>query len=302
MVRKAFPWTEKLEIREPFFLRNLLVIPLRWTEAFSNGFISLSEARNQGYVKILDTGRVEEVEVDFDGEGHLFLLDGEALQGAMQDRVTNTAVLMHRGRVRIPVSCVEEGRWAGDRAFQVSGVTAFPSLRSVLSSTVTQNLLRYRQFRSDQHKVWQTIRRSLQSLRVRSQTRSMHDLFEGVRDEVERYVETVQFPSGTTGFAALAGDSVIGLDLFGSEALFLALKDKLLRGYALDALSRAGGFTPISTEPLEQFLRSLTRLPMTLLQGVARGQELRGTQGSVTARILMDENRLIHASAFPTSA
>lgn len=288
-----------MEVGEPFFLRNLLVVPLRWEAPPSDGFLTLDQALPHNRVRLLETGKVEEVIVDFRGEGRLFLLDGEALRGAWQDRVTNTAVLMEAGRTRVPVSCVEEGRWAGDSTFEVSGVAAFPSLRSILSSTVTQNLLRTRRFRSDQQEVWKTIRESLRSLHVRSQTQSMHDLYDGLRREVERYVEAVAFPEGTTGFAALAGEEVVGLDLFGTEVLFLALKDKLLRGYALDALNRAGGYTPISLDPLHRFLNALEETPLSAAEGVALGRELRGTRPPVTARALLYEDRLIHGSAFP---
>ena len=63
----------------------------------------------------------------------VLLYKGEELVGAKQNRILNVSVLLGAGSTaRIPVSCVERGRWSWrDRSFRSAGHVAGPELRRV---------------------------------------------------------------------------------------------------------------------------------------------------------------------------
>ena len=69
-----------------------------------------------GTVQIGETseaGRVPELRVLNHGDRAVFLLDGEELIGAKQNRVLNLSILVPpHSESTIPVSCVESGRWS----------------------------------------------------------------------------------------------------------------------------------------------------------------------------------------------
>src|SRR5207249_3998616 len=58
-------------------------------------------------------GEVPALSVVNDADRPVLLLDGEELVGARQNRILNTTVLVAaQATLRIPVSCVEQGRWS----------------------------------------------------------------------------------------------------------------------------------------------------------------------------------------------
>ena len=61
---------------------------------------------------------------------YIFLMAGEALGGAKQDRMVSDDVLLPtHSRVEIAVWCVEHGRWTGEKEFRGSAFTAPPAVR-----------------------------------------------------------------------------------------------------------------------------------------------------------------------------
>ena len=61
------------------------------------------------------------------------MLDGTELRGGKQTRVLNTTVLLGgRSETRIPVSCIEVGRWGDAWGQFKSGSHCPPSLRRVI--------------------------------------------------------------------------------------------------------------------------------------------------------------------------
>lgn len=86
-------------------------------QALGNGVITISE--------VSQSGRVPELMVTNRGKQPVFLLDGEELKGAKQNRVLNVSVLVPGDRkIVVPVSCVEQGRWSQQtRSFKAAGHT-----------------------------------------------------------------------------------------------------------------------------------------------------------------------------------
>ncbi len=74
----------------------------------------------------------------------VFLLDGEELVGAEQNRIVNLTILVPaQAKVTIPVSCVEAGRWRSrSRAFSSAPRTQYAAGRAKRMSQATTSSLR----------------------------------------------------------------------------------------------------------------------------------------------------------------
>ena len=99
---------------EPVTHGALAVIPLLATNLDDPDWLTLEEAGDRARVtEVSEAGSVPFLQVANGAAQPLLLLDGEELIGAKQNRILNTTVLVAaHAEVTIPVSCVEQGRWA----------------------------------------------------------------------------------------------------------------------------------------------------------------------------------------------
>ncbi len=288
----------ELKFDEPYFLRNLVIHPI--VGGNGGNYITVDEARESGRLTINDTGVVEEVDIDFGGGGNLFILDGEEILGALQNRVFNTSMIATRAvRKRVPVTCVEQHRWEGDRVFSHSDVVAYPSLRSILASSVTNSIKLSRSFKADQRAIWKSVKETLKSFKVNSVTSSMHDAFSTLRNEIDRFVEEAEFPENTRGFIAVAGNKILGMDVFAGPELFKKLRKKLLRGYALEALTMMSRRTVSGSDDIKDFVNYVFSRDYLKTEGVIEGEELRYTDDKIAAHALRKGGEVIHFASFP---
>ena len=112
------------QLGEPLEHRGIVVaalFPRRDPEA---AYVTLDEALAGGLrVREVDeSGSVPELVVENPLDSRVLLYDGEELVGAKQNRILNVSVLVEaKTTLRIPVSCVEQGRWSRRSAFFSAG-------------------------------------------------------------------------------------------------------------------------------------------------------------------------------------
>lgn len=288
-------------VEEPRFLRNLVIFPLRSSQRelpFEPR--GMDELAAEGLVEIgeLAPPQVGRVRFENHSDFRALLLDGEEIVGALQNRIVNTGVLVERqSSVVLPVSCVEQGRWSGNRVFGPGGTCAYPSLRSLLCSSVNRGLESARGFSSDQRLIWSSVAKRLSSNKVRSYTSSMHDLYTTLKGELERYTEELTGLSDFNGLITSIDGEVLCLDYFGTPHLFSRFARKLLASYAIDALGRLGEGSP-SDEVARRFWDRVRKARAQKFPSVSLGDELRFSGPGVLGRALLFGNQLLHLAAF----
>jgi hypothetical protein len=104
-----------IRIGEPTTYRNLTMFPLFGLKVKNIGYLTLDEALEQKHsviTEVSEGGSVPDLRFVNSGSRRVFLLDGEQLIGAKQNRVLNLSILVSAGKtIIIPISCVEAGRW-----------------------------------------------------------------------------------------------------------------------------------------------------------------------------------------------
>jgi hypothetical protein len=261
---------------DPVRYGALTVVPLLTPEAGEPGWLTLTEVGQEVTItEVSEAGAVPFLKVSNTADRPVLLLDGEELVGAKQNRVLNTTVLVAaRSTVVIPVSCVEQGRWAyrGQR-FAHAGTALFASLRAKKAMRVTAAVRESGQHLSDQSEVWEDLARRARRYGVASATDAMHAFYERYAADVAAAGSALAARLGQVGALVFLGDRWAGLDLLISPGLFAAAWPRLCAGYAADAIE-----TPQSGMPVEDpgvILARVAATPIEAAPAAGLGQEFR---------------------------
>ena len=101
--------------------------------------LTLQEALAKGSVQVIETGRVNELQIENTGSEQVFIQAGDIVKGGKQDRVLTVSFLLPANSGRLPIAsfCVEQGRWSArgkeDQAKFSSAGEAMPSRSALLA-------------------------------------------------------------------------------------------------------------------------------------------------------------------------
>ena len=169
-----------LEFGAPVVHRRMAMFPLlnRKSDAGSPTYVTLDEALKSATARVGEVsngGSVPELLFRNLGERPVLLVEGEELIGAKQNRTLNVSILAPPGReTRIPVTCVEAGRWGyGDGVeFQRSDRAHYARGRRTKREAVNRNMSHDPGSRAaDQGAVWEDIDAKMAAMSARSEDR-----------------------------------------------------------------------------------------------------------------------------------
>jgi hypothetical protein len=230
----------------------------------------------------------------------LLLLAGELVSGGKQDRVIGKDRIIPAGAAPLPldVFCVEHGRWTGTAQFAAANTIVHPSVRE--RAAVDQK----------QAEVWDAVRTGTTAkaapaapkprmtvgdiqgaIAGNGRTEAYEKIYQSqaVGVSIDGFVDEVQrrFYQATSG---LKNERVIGVvvayggdvawsDIFASGDLFDHYWHKLLRSYAVEALTRPSYRQAATRENASEFLHRLNgRETQETEPGVYRWREIREGQ------------------------
>jgi hypothetical protein len=283
-----------IRIGEAIHHKSLTVFPLFAEPHGQVDYLLSDEAIKTGKVTVQEVsegGSVPDLLVENSGDTRVLFLEGEELVGAKQNRILNTSVLLPaRSKTRIPVSCVERGRWSyKSRHFGSDGRHSPSKLRHALKQSVTESLHSGTGHRSDQGRVWEEVDKQQATLGVSSDTASMSDSFISHQPLIDDYADQFQYPEGAAGMAVAIGDKIVAVDLFDNAATCQKVWRRLLSGFILDTMEPTVAGTGQVTQPaVEGTLAALRNSSWEKVQPVGDGEEYRvklndGTQASALA-------------------
>jgi hypothetical protein len=253
-----------------------------------------------------DAGRVSTIKVDNGLDDRLLLIDGQELIGCKQNRILNTDVLVAaHGKIDLPVSCVEAGRWGYRSPEFRPGRHSPSSSRSRKSEQVYRALREKRGHVSDQGEVWDDVAVMARRLESSSATGAMHDIYEQRESDLAEFRAAFELPPETIGIAVYFGDRFLGFDLFDRAATFRHYWRSLIDSYALDWLAFAvkpAGESGAPSDPpsVEDLVETLSAAPWERFESPGEGDDLRWESEKLTASALAwDADSVVHLQAFP---
>jgi hypothetical protein len=291
-------YLDKIKVGDAFEYKNLKIFPIHAIKTLSTqSYVTLDEATDKGWIKIKEvgSGQVNFVTIKNTGNKMVFLLTGEVISGAKQDRMLSTDVLLpaNSSWTQVPVFCVEHGRWT-----QIS--PEFKSEKMLVPNAVRQKA----KVSESQSEVWDEIATSQDRLGVASGTGTITANYEDkdVQTKIDEYEkEFKKFPElspTTIGVVVTTGDRVICFDMFANIALLKKYWKKLIRSYTMDALY--GEKSCLDQDDIERFLEALSEANFTSTNASGIGTFLKVESDFGKGSALVYGSAVVHMDFFPS--
>ncbi len=286
-------------------LRSIAVVQFVSEGVNSFKYISFSKALESGEIIITEvnsSGSVNDLMIENKSDNFVFFSDGDLLQGAKQNRVLNTSVLvMPHTKIIVPVSCVEAGRWRyTSKDFQDSGYSAPHTLRQAIHEDVISNLRLSKQHRSDQSRVWNQVSIMERFHNESSPSSDMLNTYEKKRYVFDKNLNDVFPEAGMNSVAIFKGGKLASVESFNSSEIYAEYFPKLIRAAMMDidyVDDEQGIDEQGAISELEYFAESVKDLSFEKHKAVAAGDEKRFRNEKLSCFELNYEGNQIHFAA-----
>lgn len=264
----ASPARSDWRLGSPSSYKNLTVFPvIADNSTASADFITLDQGLRSGKVIITELGadgqsrttaqrqsgggaEVNRLALTNTSGKPLVLIAGEMILGGKQDRIVGHDCIIESAIAPVPldVFCVEHGRWSGNATFGQNGGAGSGAGAGQSSGGMTAapmalpNIREKAQAKKDQGQVWSEVAKAERANGVSSTTGTLNKVY----GDKEVTAKLAAFDKGLG--ASLTGKNIVGAvvaidgkivsaDVFANAALFQAYWPKLLKSYALQAVS-----------------------------------------------------------------
>ena len=288
-----------LEVGRPAAYQALTIVPIYRTDSPRPGeFVMLDEAIKNGWIEIaeLDGGRVPQVRISNLSKRTIYIMGGEILTGARQDRILASDLLLDPGTRNLvaPVFCVEHGRWtAVSPNFTTKNNIGTYDLRAKAAG----------KSESAQAEIWNNVADQNARVGAASPTGAYQDAYEaeGNKRKIQAIEEKMsaipRLMKDTVGVVIALGGKIVSVDIFADPALFQKQWPKILRSSALSAIGHAGAGR-LDQAAAADFLKTLADRTYVQKKGLDLGQEYSCLDDDVTVQALALDASVIHLAAF----
>jgi hypothetical protein len=257
----------------------------------------------------------------------LVLIAGEMIVGGKQDRIVGHDCIIEASNTPVPldVFCVEHGRWSGDSSFgrgvAVGGGTgsggglgsgsgrgmgpgsggSVGALPATIAPMALPNIREKAQARKSQTDVWAAVAETVTVNATTTRTGNLTSVYQNKQVNTklggyERSFKGRLSGANIVGVVVAVGDKIVSADVFANHSLFRAYWPKMLKSYALEAVSTSGaGAKRVSRTNAEAFLARVQGDNTVSREGAYRLAE---NQSSAHASFELEDTRktptLIH--------
>ena len=296
-----------LKLGEAQHFANLTITPLLAATPGVADYLTLAEAQERGLASVTEvseSGSVPALLLENTADQAVFLLDGEELTGAKQNRIINLTLLVPaQTALEIPVSCVEQGRWSHTTEEFASSERAFFSKgRARKAEQVSASLRETGDRESDQEEVWDDIECKMACMSVSSDTAAISDAFSHFAGSVDEYVKAFQASDNQVGACFVINGKIRGVELFDVSETCGKFMPKLIRSYALDAIEEGTKKVANAAPSISDFILAVAAAPADSFEALGEGNDLRIHSTRIAGGALAARDRVVHLCAFSQAA
>lgn len=288
-----------LEVGRPVSHQGLSIVPIYRVDApAAKDWVMLDEAVRNRWIEIaeLDGGRVPQVRISNLSKRTIYLMGGEILTGAKQDRILASDLLLGPGtrNLVVPVFCVEHGRWtAVSTGFTTKNNIGTFDLRARAAAKGA----------AAQSEIWDKVAEQNARVGAASPTSAYQDAYESA--EAKKSIAAIEsrmaaiprLMKDTVGVVIALGGRIVSADIFADPALFQKQWPKILRSSALAAQGRRGEGA-LKQEAAADFLKALAAKTYEVKKGLDLGFEHSCLDRTVNVQALVLDRAVAHLAAF----
>jgi hypothetical protein len=283
-------------------------------------YLTLDEATRANAVDVheLGGGTVPTVAVETK-DRPVVIFGGDTIVGGKQNRIVNVTIwLAAMATTKIPVTCLEHGRWDhGAETRFASGPKADLGLRSMMNRQVHARARAMAEvgapmpaearYAADQGRVWDEVERKHERAGSSSRTGALHDLYAREAVDMAALLGAFPYPEDAVGAAIAIGGRLVALELYDAPSTARKLWPRLVEGAVrahLDhrRLVAAGGApAPRHRYPDRDALgRMLGRVKLAQADAlespaVGEGMDVRFATDRITGAALVRDGHVVHA-------
>ncbi len=255
-------WLRELETGQPVSAHGLTLFPLYAKHQDSQDYLLLEQALELGALElgeVSESGSVPELMVVNKGDLAVLLPEGQVVMGGKQNRVINLAVIVEaHTEYRLPVSCVEQGRWSSAKEAFRAASFAPTELRARKTASANQNLRERGVAESDQGQVWADVHACLAASDIASPTGDLSASFGRRTNSISELYKQLPLAEGAVGFFFAQGDNLLGGEVFDNPKTLRTLWPRLCETYFVRALLASEVEGETSSETVSAFLALLS--------------------------------------------
>lgn len=311
-------YLQSIHFGEVQTFKNLTVIPLLSVAPEGVAYLTLKEVLAQKTLTITELdegGSVPELKAQNKSPSFILMLDGEQIEGAKQNRILNTSILMkHQSELVIPVSCTEQGRWHYEteqgesnhegKKFKDAANIMPSKMRLDNKQAVSKSLKQSGEARSNQSSIWKGVAEYQEKAQVPSETKALQDVYKAKETAINQYINAFKVQPNQKGLLVLIHGKVVGFDIVSRASAYSVLHPKLISSYAMDAMTTPShrkmkkGEAVLPPVQAKAFLETIKTVKGERFPSVDQGESYRYEDSKVVGSALVHEDVVIHTSFF----
>jgi hypothetical protein len=243
--KKSEPFAVKelsVRVSGPYAHENLTVFLLHGKDQDRHDYLTLDLGLDRKLVRVGEKKQAEvgELQIENRSDRHLFLQEGDRLQGGQQDRIIVTSLVVppRSGKRPVPSFCIEQSRWEGGVAFAGTSNKALAGKGVRAAAKVTPG-------RGGQRAVWERVaqQKAVANTRLgaKNTTSSLNEVLDS--PEVKKVCDACAKALGglvdkhkdAIGVAIAVNGNIEEVDIYPNHRLLTRLYPRLVQSYALQA-------------------------------------------------------------------
>lgn len=249
------------QITGPFAYGDLNVFLSRPDAGVPHGnhdYVSIEAALAEGTLRISDSGRIDRLIVENNGDRPVLLQVGDLLTGGKQDRVVKRSlrIAARSGPIPIDVLCVEATRWGGSgMQFNSAGV----KMPYATHALARGQLATWKRISDYQHLLAKAVGKSVTDPHSPSSLPRTLSKLSGASAIVVGALRKVPL-EGATGYVAVKNGHVVAAEQFQSAGLLRQSWPKLIQSAAVASfLAPSGSGSVTSIADVKAFVEDSTK-------------------------------------------